>query len=147
MKVIFLQNVKKKGLKGDVKEINEGYARNFLIPSKLAIEATPESLRKIESLNKGKKDHEKTEDDKVQNLILKLMEKGGVAMKVKANEKGNLFKKITSKDICLFIKKETGIVVPESYIKFSEIKELGQYEISVGNRGIEEKFSLKLEKE
>ncbi|MDQ5883520.1 MAG: large subunit ribosomal protein [Patescibacteria group bacterium] len=147
MKVIFLQNVKKKGLKGEVKDINEGYARNFLIPGKLAIEASPEALRKIESLNKGKKDHEKTEDEKVQNLILKLMEKGSVTMKIKANEKGILFKKINNKDIAVFIQKETGVNIPESYVKSPEIKELGQYEISVGNRGIEEKFSLKLERE
>ncbi len=147
MKVIFLQNVKKKGLKGEVKDINEGYARNFLIPGKFAIEATPEALRKIESLTKGKKEHEKSEDEKVQNLILKLMEKGSVTMKIKANEKGSLFKKITNKDVSLFIQKETGINIPESYVKSPEIKELGQYEISVGNRGIEEKFSLKLERE
>lgn len=147
MKVIFLQNVKKKGLKGEVKDINEGYARNFLIPGKFAIEATPEALRKIESLTKGKKEHEKSEDEKVQNLILKLMEKGSVTMKIKANEKGSLFKKITNKDVSSFIQKETGISIPESYVKSPEIKELGQYEISVGNRGIEEKFSLKLERE
>lgn len=147
MKVIFLQNVKKKGLKGEVKDMNEGYARNFLIPGKLAIEATPEALRKIESLNKGKKEHEKSENEKVQMLVLKLMEKGsGIEMKVLANEKGNLFKKITNKDIANFIQKETGVNVPESYVKSPEIKELGEYEVLVGNRGIEEKLIIKITK-
>ena len=147
MKVIFLQNVKKKGLKGEIKDINEGYARNFLIPGKLAIEATPEAIRKIESLNKGKEDHQKTEDERVEKLILKLMEEGSINMKVKANEKGNLFKKTTNKDIANFIEKKTGVNIPESYIKTSEIKELGEYKIMIGNRGIEENFNLKVEKE
>jgi large subunit ribosomal protein L9 len=147
MKVIFLQNVKKKGQKGEVKDMNEGYARNFLIPGKLAIEATPEALRKIESLNKGKQDHENTEKEKIQNLILVLMEKGSLVMKTKANEKGVLFKKITNKDIADFIQKETGTNIQSSYVKSSEIKELGEYEIVVGDLGIEEKFNLKIEKE
>ncbi len=147
MKVIFLQNVKKKGLKGEVKDINEGYARNFLIPGKLAIEASPEALRKIESLKKGKEEHEKIEDSKIESLILKLMEKGSMVMKIKANEKGSLFKKITNKDISSFIQKETGINIQDSYVKSPDIKELGQYEIIIGNKGIEEKFNLKLERE
>lgn len=147
MKVIFLQNVKKKGQKGEVKDINEGYARNFLIPGKMAIEATPEALRKIESLNKGKQDHEKIEKEKIQNIILSLMEKGSLVMKTKANEKGNLFKKITNKDISDFIQKEIGLYIPSSAVKSPEIKELGEYEIVVGDLGVEEKFNLKLEKE
>ena len=146
MKVIFLQNVKKKGQKGEVKDVNEGYARNFLIPGKLAVEASPEALRKIGSLNKGKKEHEKSEEEKVQMLVLKLAEKGSVQMKVLANEKGVLFKKITNKDITSFIQRETGVHIPDSYVKSPEIKELGEYEIVVGNRGIEEKFKIKIVK-
>ncbi len=147
MKVIFLKNVKKQGLKGEIKDVNEGYARNFLIPGKHAVEATPEALRKIESLDKGKKEHQKTEDAKVENLIMTLMEKGSIVLKVKANEKGNLFKKITAKDITFSIYKQTGVEIPESYVQAPEIKGLGTHALTVGNSVIKEKFNLILEKE
>lgn len=147
MKVIFLQNVKKKGQKGEVKEISEGYARNFLIPGKLAIEATPAALKKIESLNKGKQDHENTEKSKIQNVISSLKGKESLVMKVKASDKGSLFKKVTNKDVSNFIEKETGLNIQSSRVDSPEIKELGEYEIIVGGLGVEERFNLKLERE
>mgnify|MGYP001470296537 CR=1 FL=1 len=147
MKVIFLQNVKKKGLKGEVKDINEGYARNFLIPGKLAIEATPEAIRKIESLKKGKEDHQKNEDGKIEELVLKLMEQGSLHMKVKANEKGNLFKKITNQDILKLIQEKAGFEAPNSFVKNIEIKELGKYTLEIGKKGEEESIDLIVEKE
>ena len=147
MKVIFLQNVKKKGLKGEIKDINEGYARNFLIPQKLAVEATPEAIRKAESHKKGKSEHEKTEDSKMSNLLVNLKERGVFTIKTKANEKNHLFKKITNKDIAKEIEKQTKMKIPEGYIKMPEIKELGTYTITVENRGIKETVEIKIEKE
>jgi len=147
MKVIFLKDVKKKGLKGEIKELNEGYARNFLIPQKLAIEASPEALRKIENLNKGKELHEKNENNKLENLISKIEEKGSLVMKVKANEKSVLFQKVSNKDVAHFIQKKSGLEIPESYFKSPEIKELGEYEILITNKKSEYKFTLKVERE
>ncbi len=146
MKVIFLKDVKKKGLKGEIKDISEGYARNFLIPQKLAIEASPEALRKIDSLNKGKEIHEKNEDAKLENFIKKIEQQGSVVMEVKANEKGVLFQKISNKDIANQTQKQTSLEIPESYFKSPEIKELGGYEISVKNKNSEYKFNLKVVK-
>lgn len=147
MKVIFLQNVKKKGLKGEVKDISEGYARNFLIPGKLAIPATPEALRKLESLNKGKDDHQKNEDEKIQNLLLEIVGKSPFVIKVKANEKGHLFQKISSRNLKEEIEKVFQVDISESFIKMEEIKELGKYEICIDNTRVKEKFEISIEKE
>ncbi len=146
MKVIFLQNVKKKGQKGEVKDINEGYARNFLIPGKFAIPATPEALRKLESLEKGKTDHQKTEDEKVQNLLASVIAESPLRIKVKANEKGNLFQKISAKNLNEEIQKKFNSSFPESIIKFEEIKEVGKYKVFIDNGRIQEEFDIILEK-
>ena len=145
MKVIFLQNVKKKGLKGEIKDINEGYARNFLFPKKLAIEATTQALKEMNSLNRGKIEHQKVEESKIQKIIDVI--KSGFTIKAKANEKNNLFKKITSKDIANEIKKQTGNEIDSDYIVMNEIKEIGTYKISIEKGGIKEKIDLIVNKE
>lgn len=147
MKVIFLKNVKKKGLKGEIKDVNEGYARNFLIPGKHAAEATPEALRVFESLNKGKLDHQKTENEKVRNLIEKLKKEGSIVMKARANEKGSLFKKITSKDIIKFIENQADVNLNEANFKSPEIKSIGTYSFEISNGEVREKFDLIIENE
>jgi large subunit ribosomal protein L9 len=145
MKVIFLQNVKKKGLKGEIKEINEGYARNFLFPKKLAIEATTQALKEMNSLNRGKIEHQKVEDSKIKKIVDVI--KSGFVIKAKANEKNNLFKKITSKDVASEIKKQTGSEIDSDYIVMSEIKEIGKYKIGIEKGEVKEKIDLTIEKE
>ncbi|MDQ5952978.1 MAG: large subunit ribosomal protein, partial [Patescibacteria group bacterium] len=145
MKVIFLQNVKKKGLKGEIKEINEGYARNFLFPKKLAIEATTQALKEMNSLNRGKIEHQKVEDSKIKKIVDVI--KSGFVIKAKANEKNNLFKKITSKDVVSEIKKQTGSEIDSDYIVMSEIKEIGTYTIGIEKGEVKEKIDLTIEKE
>ena len=145
MKVIFLQNVKKKGLKGEIKEINEGYARNFLFPKKLAIEATTQALKEMNSLNRGKIEHQKVEDSKIKKIVDVI--KSGFVIKAKANEKNNLFKKITSKDVASEIKKQTGSEIDSDYIVMSEIKEIGTYKIGIEKGEVKEKIDLTIEKE
>lgn len=145
MKIIFLQNVKKKGLKGEVKDVNEGYARNFLLPQKLAVEATPEAIKKLESLKKGKTDHLKNEEQKIKKIIDKIHESEGITVKVKSNEKGVLFKKFGARDVSEFIQKNFKDKLIESNIQMSEIKEVGEYEIKIVFGEINESVKLKIE--
>ena len=98
MKVIFLKDVKGQGKKGEVKEVSEGYARNFLIPRGLATIANESNLKQLDQLNKAeqrRKEQEKTEAEqlagKLKDVTLKF--------KVKAGEGGRLFGSVTSKQI------------------------------------------------
>lgn len=98
MKVIFLKDVKGQGKKGQVKEVSEGYARNFLIPRGLAAPANESNLKQLEQLNKAqnrRKEQEKAEAEQQAEAIGKLK----LEFRVKAGEGGRLFGSITSKQI------------------------------------------------
>ena len=98
MKVIFLQDVKKVGQKDEVKEMNDGYVRNFLIPQKFAVEATPSALANLEKklkekasgIEKGTKEFRDTVE-RLEGFVLHI--------KKKANVEGHLFSSVTLKDV------------------------------------------------
>ena len=98
MKVIFLQDVKGKGKKGEVKNVSEGYARNFLFPNKLAAEANAGNLKTLEVKKQGeeKRAEEKLNEAKAFQAEL---EKLTVEIKAKSGEGGRLFGAVTSKQI------------------------------------------------
>jgi large subunit ribosomal protein L9 len=98
MKVIFLQDVKGQGKKGEVKEVSDAYARNVLIKKGLAAEATPANLNKLQAQNKAqeKKALQELEEAK---LLAKEIEKITVIIKTKAGEGGRVFGSVTSKQI------------------------------------------------
>lgn len=98
MKVIFLQDVKGKGKKGEVKNVSEGYARNYLLPNKLAAEANTGNLKTLEVKKQGeqKRAEEKLNEAKT---FKEEIEKLTVEIKAKAGEGGRLFGAVTSKQI------------------------------------------------
>jgi large subunit ribosomal protein L9 len=144
MRVIFTQNVKKQGRIGEVKDINEGYARNFLIPQKLAVEATPKALAEKKAREEGqaagKARHSKEFNetlDKIRDLTL--------IIKKPANDEGHLFAGVTVKEISSALHKK-GINLSEKELDLkSPLKKSGDHEISI--RHAEEKLRLKIEKE
>ncbi|OGI95001.1 50S ribosomal protein L9 [Candidatus Nomurabacteria bacterium RIFCSPLOWO2_01_FULL_42_17] len=146
MKVIFLQDVQRVGRKHDVKEINDGYAVNFLLPRKLAELATP---RAISELEKRKKNIE-IEREVQENLLLKNLEeiKGKViTIKTKADEKGHLFSKIHSKEIIAEMKAQNHAHIGEEFIVLEKpIKEIGEFEIPISIKGKKSSFKLVVEK-
>jgi large subunit ribosomal protein L9 len=98
MKVIFLKDVKGKGQKGEVKDVSEGYARNYLLPNKLAQEATRGNMKTLEA--KHKSDQKKTEEELQDARRLKReIEQLTITIATKAGESGRLFGSITSKQI------------------------------------------------
>jgi len=148
MKVIFLQNVKKKGQKGEIKEVGDGYARNFLIPQKLAKEATPKVLREVESLSKGREEHIKSLSEKFQNLISEIKKNNKIVIKVRANDKNHLFKKINSNDVAKEINDTFGFLLEDKNIEMREIKELGEHKIFIlGPNSEREEIILLIERE
>jgi large subunit ribosomal protein L9 len=146
MKVIFLQDVSRVGKKYDIKEVNDGYVMNFLIPRKLAELATPSA---VASLEKRKKNIE-IEREVQADLLMKNLEeiKGKViTIKGKANEKGSLFKAIHKKEIVEEMKKQNHADINEDFIVLLKpIKEIGEFDIPISIKGKNSSFKLIIEK-
>jgi len=131
MKVIFLKDVKGKGKKGEVKEVSTGYANNYLLKNKLAEEATPGNLRKLDAQKQKVKEQEaaeKAEAEKLKEDLAKIT----VEIKAKSGEDGRLFGSITSKQIAETLKKEHKITVDRRKIELQDpIRALGYVNVSV----------------
>ena len=127
MKVILLKDVRSIGQHGEVKNVADGYARNFLFPQKLAEPATEDKVKELEG---KKKEHEaalEKEEAEVTTKILKLKGKK-VAISARATEKGGLFKVIAAKDVVRSIKAEHELDIPEDMIDIAEpIKTVGEH--------------------
>ena len=129
MKIILSQDITGVGRKGEVKNVSDGYARNFLLPNKLGQIATPAVIASAEKLKK------QTEQDKeIQKDILEKNIKGlkdlKVQLKAKANEKGHLFSIIHPDEISKILKEQHHLDIPSKFIEIEKpIKELGEHTI------------------
>ena len=129
MKVILLQDVKGKGKKGQMLEISDGYAWNFLLPKKLAIEATPDAINTMRMNDKAaaeKAAKERAEaleiSHKLREMTLVVTAKGGGA--------GKLFGSVTSQEIADALKAKSGITIDKRKIVLSDsIKNVGTYTV------------------
>jgi large subunit ribosomal protein L9 len=129
MKVIFFQDVKGIGKAGDIKNVSDGYARNFLLPKKLAEIANASSLQKVELLKKKQTEAEQAELEKTQKLAETLQ---GHEIVITAKEKdGKLFGSINAKAIAKELKKENLLIDDKLIILPEAIKETGDYDVKV----------------
>lgn len=125
MKIILLKDVKGLGKAGELVNAKDGYARNFLLPRNLAIEATPGNIKKWEERKKIEEAKEKEEYEKALKLKEKI-ENLTVELKGKAGEGGRLFGSITSKDISEALKKQHKIDIDRRKIELKDnIKSIG----------------------
>ena len=129
MKVILQQDVKGQGKKGQLVEVSEGYARNFLLPRKLAVEATADALNSKKNADEAAAFH--AAEDKKAALALK--EKlAGLTVKIaaKAGSAGRLFGSVTTKEIAEALKTQHGVDLPKTRLELSEpIKSFGTYRV------------------
>ena len=126
MKVILLKDVKDLGKKGELVEAKDGYARNFLIPRKIAEEATGTSMKELKEKAKSKKLQEEQELKDAKKLAEKI-EQTKVVIKTKSGENGRLFGSITTKDVAEILKSEYGIEVDRRKMEIDggNIKDMG----------------------
>ena len=130
MKVILLQDVKGKGKKGQMLEVSDGYARNFMLPRKLAIEATPDAINTMHMNDKATQERiakEKAEAmetaKKLRELTLTVTAKGGGA--------GRLFGSVTNQEIADALKASAGITLDKRKIVIADaIKSVGTYTVT-----------------
>lgn len=129
MKVILQQDVKGQGKKGQLIEISDGYARNFLLPRKLAVPATAENLNAMKQQEKARKAQEAAEKAEAEAVAAKLKD-AVVRLTAKAGAGGRLFGAVTSKEISEGLKAQYGLEVAKAKIIQEEpIKSFGAYEL------------------
>ena len=127
MKVILLQDVKGTGLKGELKNVSDGYARNFLLPKKLAVEADNQAMNEYKSKEAAKKHHLEMEKQQAQELAATLQDKT-VKITAKAGKGGRLFGSVTSKEIAQAVGEQFGVQIDKKKIVLSgDIKAFGTY--------------------
>lgn len=131
MKVILLEDVKSLGKKGAVVDVSDGYAKNFVLPKKLGLEATSKNLNdlKLKKANEEKKAQEQL--DAAKNFSAEL-EKKEVILSIKSGEGGKTFGSISTKEIAEAARVQCGMEIDKKKIQLPEaIKSLGAYEVSV----------------
>ena len=122
MKIILLQDEKKLGKKGDIIEASEGYARNYILPKKIGVEATPKNLNEW-------KLHKLLEQAQA---LSKDLEQKQVIVKIKAGEGGKTFGSVSTKEIAAGLKEQHGIEVDKKKIQLAEnLKNFGTYEVVI----------------
>ena len=145
MKVILLQDIKNVGKKEQVIEANDGYARNFLFPKNLAIEATKDNMLKLQA-KKNSEINKKNAEIEANKGIAKKLEKIELTIKVRAGENGKIFGGVTSKEISEELKKQCKFDIDKKKIVLKEtIKNLGRFsaEIKFGD-GVNGKLTLNI---
>lgn len=131
MKVILLSDVKKIGKKDEVINASDGYARNFLLPQKLAVEANAENMAKLKGRNDSKQHKKDVEKENAQEIAKKL-ENISIKIDVKAGENGKIFGGVSSKEIADNLEKNYQIKIDKKKIELKEtIKTLGVFNINV----------------
>jgi len=130
MKVILLKDFPKLGKAGDIVNVKDGYATNYLMPREIAIPATAKNLKVIEKIKEFNRS--KAEKEKIRALKLKekLEEIGELVFKKKAGEGGKLFGAVSSIDVLNELKNKN-ISLKKGMIKMEALKELGEYSIRI----------------
>jgi len=132
MKVILLQNVKGRGQAGDVIEVADGYARNFMLPQKLGKQASDSEVEQTQKQLEKKKRVSEQEQKNVQNLATKVQGKETVINAEQVSEGGKLFAAIDEKTLREAVNDQFGVKIPEGAITVKEpIKSIGNHTISI----------------
>lgn len=143
MKVIYLQDVKGSGKKGEVKNVADGYARNMLLPKGLAVEATPENMNKLEGQKASAQHKTDVEKQAATEAAAKIKDKK-LIIKAKAGSNDRLFGSVTAANIAEALDSQLGVKVDKKKISLSsDIKNFGSYTAIVKfYAGISEKVDV-----
>ncbi|MFA5776982.1 MAG: 50S ribosomal protein L9 [Parcubacteria group bacterium] len=145
MKVILVENIKKLGNKGEIKDVSEGYARNFLVPKKLVEIATPEAIEKVK-LNQKKIQEQEEESEENFKKIASGIQGKKITLKAKA-EKEKLFGRVGTKEIANELKKQNFNINEKSIILAAPIKTTGEKAITIDfGKNIKAKITVLIEK-
>lgn len=131
MEVILVEDVKSLGKKGDIVNVSDGYARNFILPKKLGVEATKQNLHELK-LKKNAEEKRLQEILAEARELAKKLEASTVKLEIKAGEGGRTFGSISTKEIALALKEQSDLEIDRKKIQLSEpIKNAGSYTVAV----------------
>ncbi len=130
MKVVLLQDVKDIGKKGQVANVSDGYARNFLFPRKLAKEATAAVMSEVKAKESANA-HHKREELKAANELKAVIDGKEVTIKAKAGKEGKLFGAVTTKDVAQAIKNQLKVDIDKKKLVMKDIKTFSRVECDV----------------
>lgn len=131
MKVILLQDVKSLGKKGEIVNVNDGYARNFILPKKLGLEANNKNMNDLRLQKKKEEKIAQDHLDAAKQLAVSLKD-GKVELAIKVGEGGRTFGSVSSKEIAAAVKEQMGLDVDKKKIQLKEtIKTLGTHNIPI----------------
>jgi len=145
MKVIFLKDVPRVGRKHEVKNVADGYVKNFLLPKGLVEIATDKTVARVLALKRADEVKRRVRDDLLKKNVGDL---GGIiiSIKGKANEKGHLFAGIHTEELVKAVKEQTRLdLPPESIILEKPIREVGEFTVPVEIHGEKGSFKLVVE--
>lgn len=130
MKVILTADVKGQGKKGELVNVSDGYARNFLFPKNLAVEADSAAMNELKNRESAAAHHKKEEIDAAKALADKLNGQK-IVIKAKAGSQGKLFGAVTSKEIAQEINNKFGVSIDKKKLSVADIKNFGEYTAEV----------------
>ena len=147
MKVILKEDVQNLGQQGDVVEVKSGYARNYLMPQKLAILFTKQQKKSIEEAQRVEERKLEREKDQLES-VLKQVEGLSLSLKMQSEEDSKLFGSVTKLDIVKLLE-ENGITIDKKYVDLSSpIKTLGEHKVNIMfTKEMSASFTLTVEKE
>ena len=147
MKVILKEDVQNLGQQGDVVEVKSGYARNYLMPQKLAILFTKQQKKSIDEAQRVEERKLEREKDQLES-VLKQVEDRSLSLKMQSEEDSKLFGSVTKLDIVKLLE-ESGITIDKKYVDLSSpIKTLGEHKVNiVFTKEMSASFTLTVEKE
>ena len=147
MKVILKEDVQNLGQQGDVVEVKSGYARNYLMPQRLAILFTRQQKKSIEEAQRVEERKLEREKDQLES-VLKQVEALSLSLKMQSEEDNKLFGSVTKLDVVKLLE-ENGITIDKKYVDLSSpIKTLGEHKVNIMfTKEMSASFTLTVEKE
>lgn len=131
MKVILLEDVKSLGKKGEIVSVNDGYARNYILPKKLGLEATGKNMNDLK-LQKNNQEKIARENLEAARKLAEELEKGQIELSIKVGEGGKSFGSISGKEIAVAVKEQMNLDVDKKKIQLKEvIKTLGEHMVPI----------------
>lgn len=131
MEVILLQDVKSLGKKGEIVKVNDGYARNFILPKKLGVEKTDKALHELK-LQKAAEEKRQQEILEEAQALAKNIEAGSITLKIKAGEGGRTFGSVSTKEITVAIKEQLKLEIDKKKLQLADpIRNFGTYHVPI----------------
>ncbi|MBR3355111.1 MAG: 50S ribosomal protein L9 [Oscillospiraceae bacterium] len=130
MKVVLLADVKGTGQKDDLVNVSDGYARNYLLPRKLAVVADNKVLNELKTKNEAK-EHKRLQEIEEAKRLASIIDKKDIYVEAKAGTSGRLFGAITSKEIADSLSEQFNVSVDKKKVEMDDVKQIGVYDAVV----------------